>query len=411
MAQPAPHQAITANWQRVARALRPAEWVVALFALYLGLALAEAARGGIVTDTSPAEPRLDFICAALSVIAVEQVLRYARTPWPEDSEFVRVHWMLLPFTGIGLVLQVVAVARLGDWGYAGLTVAKSVHVLFALLWLFRRFATCCLPFLLLWLALGVHIKRHGRVQGRVFLREAARGAFEVARDWAPPMLLVLVYGSLGDVLDRQLYPDIDVQLRGFDTWLMAGHNPVQALQAIVTPALSEWMVFCYSFYAVLYPLGLGVAYAQDRASFRRLAFMVTLTLAAGYATYTFMPAVGPAFTEKFSVDLHAYYFGWMKDELMDKYRVPRDCFPSLHTAISLVFLFHAYRYTRRLFWFLLPIVVSIPLACLYLRYHYLADVLAGGVLAVAVWVLTPKIQGWYERARPAVAPAEVPAVT
>lgn len=395
--------------QRWLRALRPAEWVVLGFALYLGLALArEAASGRFVTDTSPAEPRLDFICAALSVIAVQQVLGYARTPWPADSEFVRVHWLLLPFTGIGLVLQIVAVARLHDWGYAGITVAKSVHMLFALLWLFRRFATSCLPFLLVWLSLGLHMKRHHRVLGRVFLREAAAGAVAVARDWAPPLLLVLVYGSLGDVLALHMRPDVDLQLRWFDTWLFWGHNPVQALAATVTPALSEWMVFCYSFYGVLYPLCLGVAYAESRESFRRLAFMVTLTLAAGYVTYTFMPAVGPAFTQTFSVDLHAYYFGWVKEELMDKYRVPRDCFPSLHTAVSLVFLFHAFGHTRRLFWFLLPIVVSIPFACVYLRYHYVADILAGTALAVVVWLVTAPIHRWYEGMRPA--PEPTPAI-
>ena len=82
------------------------------------------------------------------------------------------------------------------------------------------------------------------------------------------------------------------------------------------------------------------------------------------------------------MSLDAYLGKRLKEQLMDRTRVPRDCFPSLHTGASLVLLWGAYRSSPRLFWLLCPIVLSIPLACVYLRYHYAVDdIIAGAVLA------------------------------
>jgi len=395
--------------------IRPAEWVVLLFAAYLFARIAlETSHSQAEATFGPTEPRLDILCAALTVIAVRHALTFARMPWPENCELARPHWLLFPFTAIAVVLQVATVVRIKDWGYAGLSSAVSVHILFAVFWLFRRFGTSWLPFLLIWLGLGLHIKKNGRVDLRAFLRDSSTATFQTARDWAPPLLLIMVYGLLGDVLDHNPRPDMDAQLFAFDRWLFLGHSPEHAIEALVHPAVSEWMVFCYSFYAVLFALCFGVAYAKDRSAFRLLAFMITLTLACGYVGYTFVPAMGPAFTQRFSVSLDAYYFGWVKDELMDKYRVPRDCFPSLHTAVSLVFLVHARRVARWLFWALLPIVATIPVACIYLRYHYVADLLAGAALAMVVCSVCPRIERWAthaaeaEEADHALAPATLP---
>jgi membrane-associated phospholipid phosphatase len=62
--------------------------------------------------------------------------------------------------------------------------------------------------------------------------------------------------------------------------------------------------------------------------------------------------------------------------------VQRDAFPSGHTAIAIVVLAMAARYQRRLFYPLLVITVSLMISTIYLRYHYVIDVIAGVLLAV-----------------------------
>jgi membrane-associated phospholipid phosphatase len=64
----------------------------------------------------------------------------------------------------------------------------------------------------------------------------------------------------------------------------------------------------------------------------------------------------------------------------------------------LLFLWGAYRHQRRLFWGILPMVVMTPIACVYLRYHYVVDTLAGALLALFVSRVTPRVIDGYERA-------------
>jgi membrane-associated phospholipid phosphatase len=129
---------------------------------------------------------------------------------------------------------------------------------------------------------------------------------------------------------------------------------------------------------------------RDAARFRELAFALTLTFAIGYVGYTIVPAQGPLFLQQFHVSLDEYLGARLKAQLMDRTRVPRDCFPSLHTAGSLVLLWGAFRSARRLGWVLAPIVLSIPFACVYLRYHYVVDVIAGALLFTFVVLVTTR---------------------
>jgi membrane-associated phospholipid phosphatase len=74
-------------------------------------------------------------------------------------------------------------------------------------------------------------------------------------------------------------------------------------------------------------------------------------------------------------------------DFMDFARIRRDVFPSMHVAISFVAWLYAYRNSKKLFWILSPLILSLWLSTLYLRYHYLIDVVAGLILAPLSFVL------------------------
>ena len=61
--------------------------------------------------------------------------------------------------------------------------------------------------------------------------------------------------------------------------------------------------------------------------------------------------------------------------------VTYDAFPSMHTAISTLAVVHAYRLRLRMWIAMLPIVVLLQLATLYLRQHYFVDLVAGWAVA------------------------------
>jgi membrane-associated phospholipid phosphatase len=247
------------------------------------------------------------------------------------------------------------------------------------------------PFALFWLASAQHIKAHGRLDSVGMVRQRWRGALSTLRDWLPLIALLYAYGLMGPVIGRGFFGDQDTALARMDRALFFGNDPAHLCERIISRPLSEYLSACYVFYLPLFPLVMATVFAKhDPAPFRELAFALTLILAVGYVTYTVVPAQGPLFVEHFDVSLDAYIGNRLRAQLMDRTRVPRDCFPSLHTGASLTLLWGAYRHVRPLFWVIAPIVLSIPFACVYLRYHYVVDVLAGMALFAG-------IAGWTSR--------------
>lgn len=65
--------------------------------------------------------------------------------------------------------------------------------------------------------------------------------------------------------------------------------------------------------------------------------------------------------------------------------------PSGHTQIVLMVLFLAYRYQKFLFYLFLPIISALILSTVYLRYHYVIDLLVGMALAIGCMIFGPRL--------------------
>jgi membrane-associated phospholipid phosphatase len=73
--------------------------------------------------------------------------------------------------------------------------------------------------------------------------------------------------------------------------------------------------------------------------------------------------------------------------------VTRDCFPSGHTELTMLVLYCAWRFERRAFWIMVPPACVLVISTVYLRYHYVIDVIAGAVVAVAIMALADRLYG------------------
>lgn len=362
---------------------RPAEWVVlGWFAVVAAMLLLRGAR-----DAYPGLPRGDILAFAFAVLVFKLAHAYFATPWsdPESRQAllfpVTVLFAVIP-TGEVVFDQLARIptdlpVAFSDGGFAATWLLAGRAVLV-------RLASGLLP-MVLWFALGLHLKRHGRLRPRALLDDDGAAALDYVRGLAAPILLILSYPLVGDLMSRPLFADRDGLMQRFDRALFWGHDPSHALEHVISPWLSEAMAFSYTFYALLLPLVFAAVIAfGSRRALAEASFVLCAGFAAGYVMYLLVPVRGPMAAETFKVPLDFYWFGDVKEALMDRYRVARDCFPSLHTAVSLLSLWQLHRHARKVFWVALPLAAPIPFACVYLRYHYVADVLAGTLLAVLV---------------------------
>jgi membrane-associated phospholipid phosphatase len=219
----------------------------------------------------------------------------------------------------------------------------------------------------------------------------ARPFWEIIRDWFPFLLILLMYYSLwGDATLLLVSSDRDRALITLDQRLF-GFQASLALQRIVSPGLTSWMSFAYFYHIINIPLVACFVYNwRDRARFREMMSGIVVVTFLGVMGYLMVPAIGPMYTlrHEYTVPLHqALWLLNREMDFMDFARVHRDVFPSMHVAISFVVWLYARRNSKMLFWILSPLILSLWFSTLYLRYHYLIDVVAGLILAPLSYLL------------------------
>ena len=223
------------------------------------------------------------------------------------------------------------------------------------------------------------------------LRRFIRPYWEIVRDWFPFLVILLMYYSLwGEATHLLVTKDRDTVLIALDQRLF-GFQASVALQRFVSAPLTAWMQFAYVFHIWNIPLVACFIYLyRPRVRFREMMCGLVVISFLGVLGYLLVPAIGPMYTlrEQYTVGLSQPLEMFNRQmDFMDYARIQRDVFPSLHVGISFVVWLYAYRNSRRLFWILMPLVLSLWVSTVYLRFHYLVDCVMGLILAPASFAL------------------------
>lgn len=183
---------------------------------------------------------------------------------------------------------------------------------------------------------------------------------------------------------------LDLELYRLDlAWF--GVEPALWLDAHVTPFWTEWFALFYYSYFYLLAAHIGPI-LYTRAGERTVAAFgtgMTVLAVVGHTSYVLVPGYGPfqALADQFSTPLEGGVFWNLVLETVAAGGAQKDIFPSMHTAFPTFIAFFSYyhrdqfpfRYTWPLVAF---VVVNIIGATMYLRWHYLIDVVAGLCLAL-----------------------------
>lgn len=365
--------------------LRPLEWALAAFLVFV---LVRAGPGVFSVWSDLLGGRATTLLFALGLVAGVQLFwRFTRLPWAGDDPAPRrMLWTALPLALLPWLFSLSVVLR-SPLVQEELPKADAPTAVTAAASMFMLTVGFGLPTFLGWLVFALIIRQHGEVTRARVLEALSRGG-STFRDWAPLIIVLSGYEWMRGVVDAGFTGDRDALMQQIDRAIFLGHDPILLLEKVIWKPLTEWLAFAYSFYAVLFPLVLGtVMVTGGRRALRLSAFRVGVALLVAYVSYCLVPVKGPLFTGTFSVPLDMYMVGPIKEALMDATRISYDCFPSMHTCVTLLLGYSAWTWARRLFWVLSPIIVSMPLACLYLRYHYVIDVLVGiALVPLFIWL-------------------------
>lgn len=159
------------------------------------------------------------------------------------------------------------------------------------------------------------------------------------------------------------------------------------------PWFNELMnVFYFSYYVII-GLSCIVLYVKKAENAQKAIFTVIFSFYIYYLIFAVLPVVGPQYhiSNCNTEQAPRYFFGNLMHYILTDYEKPTGAFPSSHVGIAIIIGYITYTHLRTLFFVTLPFVVGICFATVYIKAHYLVDVIAGIVSAPICIILSAKM--------------------
>jgi membrane-associated phospholipid phosphatase len=209
------------------------------------------------------------------------------------------------------------------------------------------------------------------------------------RDWYVVGLLLIIYLENRRLIPLINHHDLDLFLIEVDRLLFFGHDPTILLEKINCPILTEMFQIIYaSFYFLPLSLCLILYRKETPVKFHIAASTILMGFYLSFIGYYLTPAIGPRFTltsqQTFPL-AGLFLFDVLQGIIVQIEGTMRDCCPSGHALVSVLTVLLARRSARGF----LPVAflwaILIIFSTVYLRYHYVTDLIIGICLGLAVY--------------------------
>lgn len=229
---------------------------------------------------------------------------------------------------------------------------------------------------------------------------------QFVRPVATVAVIFTLYTGLGKLGVAAMPYLADATLSRADNWLL-GFDPSLAIQRFQTPGRVEFFSFVYGAFIPYINLSLFLG-CLGRPPLERDQFLTgwVFTYAIAYLGYIFVPAHGPVVfqADQYSVDLAGGFFYRLVVVGNEATGGLQGVFPSLHVGGSVYLCLFDLETNRLRGLTYLPMVLLIYVATIFLRYHYIVDLIAGTAIAVVCiplgrqaflkWAQGRKAAGW-----------------
>jgi membrane-associated phospholipid phosphatase len=233
-------------------------------------------------------------------------------------------------------------------------------------------------------------------------KKKSRKFYRVVHYWYIAPLILFTFKELYFLIKPIRQSDFDYLFIEIDRWIF-GTDPTVFLQNYSHPLLTEILQIVYGIFYIL-PIILGLA-LQRKKRFTALdyaVFSIVYGFFLSYIGYFALPGIGPRFTlhqfESINTELPGLLLTDFLREIVNigesipagtvnpAEAVQRDIFPSGHTMITLLVMYLSVKLKSRSKFFLVPVGILLIFATVYLRYHYVIDLIGGALLMIfSVW--------------------------
>jgi membrane-associated phospholipid phosphatase len=232
-------------------------------------------------------------------------------------------------------------------------------------------------------------------------------------NWYPAPIIFIVFKEVYVVMQSLGLKDWDGLLIACDRYIFHA-DPTIWLMKFSSPPVTELLQLAYvSYYILMMTLGVELYLRKEYQKFSFTIFTITFGFLLSYIGYMFFPAVGPRFTlhafDGLNTELPGVFLtNYLRDFINSGESIPqhianpiafaqRDAFPSGHTQMTLIVIYLAHKFRISSRWWLYIFGTLLIISTVYLRYHYVTDLLGGTIFMIfTVWT-APKLVSWWNK--------------
>jgi len=218
---------------------------------------------------------------------------------------------------------------------------------------------------------------------------------EILREAYPLILSAYFYQETVNY-NKLFFSNLDPYLEKADNYLF-GFQPAIAFSDYISNHLfSELMYISYfSFYILI--IGFFLIYyllKEDKLS--ENVFYLTVSLYLFYLIFAIFPSAGPQYYFEAPQNIlpSAYIFDKIMHLVQEFGEQPTGAFPSSHVGISIIILILLRKNFGNYFKIALPIVFLLILSTVYIKAHYVVDVVGGIMIAPMILFISKKLYNY-----------------
>lgn len=229
-------------------------------------------------------------------------------------------------------------------------------------------------------------------------------ALKFVRSYIHIPLYGIIFTAFQSFVHKLNPNDYDWLLLKWDLYIF-GVDITQWLEQYTSKFLTEILTISYFSYYVLPTLTFVMLCFSKKSSYiitRDYLLALVIGWYGAFVFYLMLPAAGPdiAFPRHYTVPIIGLspltntYLQNLSQYLKESF--VRNTFPSMHFGIILITNYFAFKHKRNYFWLCtFPLGIMLGIATLYLRQHYLIDLIASIPVVAACIYISLKINNKY----------------
>ncbi|MDR1170124.1 MAG: phosphatase PAP2 family protein [Prevotellaceae bacterium] len=181
-------------------------------------------------------------------------------------------------------------------------------------------------------------------------------------------------------------PNLDSFFSHLDTVIFGCSPSIEFSKTFPQAFISEIMYFGYFAYYLIFLFIFIYFYFVKPDMAEKAMFYCLCSFFIFYIIFILVPVAGPQFYYSFPDNQvpEGYFFSWLMRSIQDLGEKPTGAFPSSHVGLTIIAMILLYKNARKYFYAILPVAITLVVATIYIKAHYLID-------AVTAFIVTPFI--------------------